>query len=89
MPQFKPLRQCVVIACIAPLGSAPELLAPVEVSRDRMPKLEIHQFACLNDNYGVLIHDAEAGVTASIDAPDAARDPRRASRPRAGGSRTF
>lgn len=34
--------------------------------------LEIHQFACLNDNYGVLIHDPEANTTASIDAPDAA-----------------
>ena len=36
-----------------------------------MPKLEIEQFACLSDNYAVLIHDPEAGVTASIDAPDA------------------
>lgn len=36
-----------------------------------MPKLEIEQFPCLSDNYGVLIHDSEAGVTASIDAPDA------------------
>ena len=36
-----------------------------------MPKLEIDQFACLSDNYGVLIHDPEAGDTASIDAPDA------------------
>jgi len=36
-----------------------------------MPKLEIEQFNCLSDNFGVLIHDAEAGVTASIDAPDA------------------
>lgn len=36
-----------------------------------MAKLEIHQFPCLSDNYGVLIHDAEAGLTASIDAPDA------------------
>ena len=36
-----------------------------------MPKLEIHQFPCLSDNYGVLIRDAERGVTASIDAPDA------------------
>ncbi|KWT69853.1 Hydroxyacylglutathione hydrolase [Hyphomicrobium sulfonivorans] len=35
------------------------------------PKLEIEQFPCLSDNYGVLIHDADAGVTASIDAPDA------------------
>jgi hydroxyacylglutathione hydrolase len=37
-----------------------------------MSKLDIHQFSCLKDNYGVLIHDAGAGVTASIDAPDAA-----------------
>lgn len=36
-----------------------------------MRQLEIHQFACLKDNYGVLIHDREAGVTGSIDAPDA------------------
>lgn len=26
---------------------------------------------CLSDNFGVLIHDADAGVTASIDAPEA------------------
>lgn len=37
-----------------------------------MPQaLEIHQFPCLNDNYGVLIHDPGSNVTASIDAPDA------------------
>jgi hydroxyacylglutathione hydrolase len=36
-----------------------------------MPKLDIHQFPCLQDNYGVLIHDAERGVTAAIDAPSA------------------
>jgi hydroxyacylglutathione hydrolase len=36
-----------------------------------MAKLDIHQFPCLSDNYGVLIRDAEAGVTAAIDAPDA------------------
>src|SRR5262249_55087010 len=36
-----------------------------------MPKLEIHQFPCLADNFGVLIRDAGAGVVASIDAPDA------------------
>lgn len=33
--------------------------------------LEIHQFPCLQDNFGVLIHDTERGVTASIDAPEA------------------
>lgn len=37
-----------------------------------MAKLEIHQFLCLKDNYGVLIHDQEAGLTAAIDAPEAA-----------------
>jgi hydroxyacylglutathione hydrolase len=36
-----------------------------------MAQLDFHQFPCLQDNYGVLIRDAEAGVTASIDAPEA------------------
>jgi hydroxyacylglutathione hydrolase len=36
-----------------------------------MAQPEIHQFPCLKDNYGVLVHDAEEGVTLSIDAPDA------------------
>ena len=36
-----------------------------------MSPLEIHQFPCLSDNYGVLVHDPASGVTASIDAPDA------------------
>ncbi len=35
-----------------------------------MAALEILQFPCWEDNYGVLIHDASAGVTASIDAPE-------------------
>jgi hydroxyacylglutathione hydrolase len=34
-------------------------------------KLEIHQFMCLSDNYGVLIHDPQQRVTAAIDAPEA------------------
>ncbi len=33
--------------------------------------VHIHQFACLTDNYGVLVHDSETGATASIDVPDA------------------
>ncbi|MFM9942933.1 MAG: hydroxyacylglutathione hydrolase [Hyphomicrobiaceae bacterium] len=37
-----------------------------------MSKLEIHQFPCLKDNFGVLIHDAASGQTAAIDAPEAA-----------------
>lgn len=32
----------------------------------------IEQFPCREDNFGVLIHDSEAGVTAAIDAPEAA-----------------
>lgn len=36
-----------------------------------MTQLEIHQFPCLKDNYGVLVHDEESGVTLSIDAPEA------------------
>ncbi|MEM7775683.1 MAG: hydroxyacylglutathione hydrolase [Pseudomonadota bacterium] len=33
--------------------------------------LEIHQFPCLSDNYGVLIRDPETNFVASIDAADA------------------
>ena len=34
--------------------------------------LEVHQFACLSDNYGFLVHDPASGETACIDTPDAA-----------------
>jgi len=33
---------------------------------------QIHQFLCLSDNFGVLLHDPATGRTASIDAPEAA-----------------
>lgn len=36
-----------------------------------MADLEIHQFPCLSDNYGVLIHDPQSLETAAIDTPDA------------------
>lgn len=36
-----------------------------------MTQLEIRQFMCLSDNFGVLIHDPETGATASIDVPEA------------------
>jgi hydroxyacylglutathione hydrolase len=36
-----------------------------------MSKLEIHQFPCLSDNFGVLIRDTDRGIVASIDAPNA------------------
>ena len=32
--------------------------------------IEVHQFACLSDNYGFLLHDSESGETACIDTPD-------------------
>jgi hydroxyacylglutathione hydrolase len=33
--------------------------------------LEIHQFPCLSDNYGFLLHDPASRETACIDTPDA------------------
>lgn len=36
-----------------------------------MNKIEIALFPCLQDNYGLLIHDGVSGRTAAIDTPDA------------------
>ena len=33
---------------------------------------QVHQFLCLSDNYGVLLHDPETRATATIDVPEAA-----------------
>ncbi len=33
--------------------------------------LQIHQFPCLSDNYGFLVHEPKSGATAAIDTPDA------------------
>ena len=33
--------------------------------------LQVHQFACLEDNYGYLLHDPASGETTCIDTPDA------------------
>ena len=33
--------------------------------------LEVHQFPCLSDNYGYLLHDTASGETTCIDTPDA------------------
>lgn len=35
-----------------------------------MTELEIDLFPCLSDNFGVLVHDPETGLTAAIDAPE-------------------
>lgn len=32
--------------------------------------IHVYQFPCLQDNYGLLVHDVATGATASIDAPD-------------------
>ena len=34
--------------------------------------LHVHQFPCLSDNYGFLLHDPDSGETAAIDTPDGA-----------------
>jgi hydroxyacylglutathione hydrolase len=36
-----------------------------------MSHLDVHQFICRDDNYGVLVHDTVTGTTISIDAPSA------------------
>lgn len=33
--------------------------------------LEVHQFPCLSDNYGYLLHDTDSNETVCIDTPDA------------------
>ncbi len=35
-----------------------------------MANLQFYQFPCRDDNYGVLVHDSQSGLCASIDAPD-------------------
>jgi hydroxyacylglutathione hydrolase len=32
--------------------------------------IEVAQFICLSDNFGLLVHDRDSGATASVDAPD-------------------
>ena len=34
--------------------------------------IDVHQFACLSDNYGFLVRDRASGLAAAIDTPDAA-----------------
>ena len=35
-----------------------------------MASIEIRQFGCRSDNFGVLVHDGETGTTIAIDAPE-------------------
>lgn len=39
-------------------------------SSDTASGLQVHQFPCLNDNYGFLAHDPATGATAVIDTPE-------------------
>ena len=36
-----------------------------------MSHLDMRQFICLEDNYGVIVHDPKTGATISVDAPNA------------------
>jgi hydroxyacylglutathione hydrolase len=38
----------------------------------RYGNLEVHQFPCLEDNYGYLLHEHESGFTTCIDTPEVA-----------------
>lgn len=35
-----------------------------------MANLEVHQFGCLGDNYGYLVHEPKSGITIAIDTPE-------------------
>ncbi len=37
-----------------------------------MPQFQIHQFTCLQDNFGVLVHNQDDGTTIAVDVPEAA-----------------
>src|SRR3984893_9556698 len=51
---------------------ARQFLARSRFSRtDEAVAAHMHQFLCLKDNFGVLVHDPRARTTASIDAPEA------------------
>jgi hydroxyacylglutathione hydrolase len=45
--------------------------SPTHVSKENAMAAEFHQFMCLDDNFGVLVHDPASGATAAIDAPEA------------------
>ena len=41
---------------------------PMAATGRHMKPLDIEVFECRSDNYGVLVHDPETGLTAAIDA---------------------
>jgi hydroxyacylglutathione hydrolase len=44
----------------------------VVLHKEKIMPAQVHLFPCLQDNYGVLVHDPATGATAAIDAPEAA-----------------
>ena len=55
----------------APKSLPGHFLAPNPCDERPDMTTHVHQFMCLQDNFGVLIHDSRSGATAAIDAPDA------------------
>jgi hydroxyacylglutathione hydrolase len=47
------------------------MIGALTVGKRTMPA-QTYLFACLKDNFGVLVHDPATGATAAIDAPEAA-----------------
>jgi len=42
-----------------------------QAKRKMNPTIKVHQFPCLSDNYGYLVHCPASNLTATIDTPDA------------------
>lgn len=53
-------------------AASPYLLSRETVGEIIMAAIEIRQFMCRSDNFGVLVHHAASGTTVSIDAPEEA-----------------
>lgn len=71
MPRERPLQRA------RPEPAPTRLTAPAPFfslrgdMEKQMPAI-VHQFMCLDDNFGVLVHDSVTGATASIDVPEGA-----------------
>ena len=46
-------------------------LPPNPIAESSAMTMSVHQYLCLTDNYGALIHDSTTGATACVDAPEA------------------
>src|ERR671924_2169152 len=48
------------------------MIVPSASEPEKIMAAQTRVFLCLQDNYGVLLHDEESGATAAIDAPETA-----------------